>query len=93
LPASCIAQGIGILVCYPEIKNFAKAGESFYRSSQSDREDFKAMVRLRVRTVFNFRKSFFYSKGSFKEQRELVNSLGMRYINLPMIPLNAPIAE
>lgn len=81
------------IIQYPDIKNFAKAGNCFYRSGQPDNEDFKIMANLGVKTIINFRTPYFFSKNKYLKQRQIANSLGMNYINIPMTAFYPPTNE
>jgi protein tyrosine/serine phosphatase len=65
---------------FPNIKieNFGQMDERFYRGSQPSAEDYKALKELGIDTVIDLRKdSEAYSKAT-------VESLGMKYVNIPM---------
>ena len=65
---------------FPNIKieNFGQMDERFFRGAQPTAEDYKALKELGINTVIDLRKdSEDYSKST-------VESLGMRYINIPM---------
>ncbi|MCA1590133.1 MAG: tyrosine-protein phosphatase [Acidobacteria bacterium] len=61
-----------------KIVNFGQMDERFYRGAQPTAEDYKALKELGISTVIDLRKdSEVYSKST-------VESLGMKYINIPM---------
>lgn len=65
---------------FPNIKiaNFGQMDERFYRGSQPTADDYKTLKELGINTVIDLRKdSESYSKST-------VESLGMRYVNIPM---------
>ena len=65
---------------FPNIKiaNFGQMDERFYRGAQPTAEDYKALKELGINTVIDLRKdSETYSKST-------VESLGMKYVNIPM---------
>lgn len=65
---------------FPNIKivNFGQMDERFYRGAQPTAEDYKALKELGITTVIDLRKdSEEYSKST-------VESLGMKYVNIPM---------
>lgn len=65
---------------FPNIKieNFGQMDERFYRGSQPTAEDYKALKEFGINTVIDLRKdSEDYSKST-------VESLGMKYVNIPM---------
>ncbi|MGD9563113.1 MAG: tyrosine-protein phosphatase [Pyrinomonadaceae bacterium] len=61
-----------------KIKNFGQMDENFYRGSQPTAEDYKSLKEMGITTVIDLRKdSEDYSKST-------VESLGMKYVNIPM---------
>jgi protein tyrosine/serine phosphatase len=61
-----------------KIANFGQMDERFYRGAQPTHEDYKALKELGINTVIDLRKdSEEYSKST-------VESLGMKYVNIPM---------
>lgn len=65
---------------FPTIKiaNFGQMDENFYRGAQPTQEDYKALKELGINTVIDLRKDHeAYSKST-------VESLGMKYVNIPM---------
>lgn len=65
---------------FPNIKivNFGQMDERFYRGAQPTAEDYKSLKELGISTVIDLRKdSEAYSKTT-------VESLGMKYVNIPM---------
>lgn len=65
---------------FPNIKieNFGQMDERFYRGAQPTAEDYKALKELGINTIIDLRKdSESYSKST-------VESLGMKYVNIPM---------
>ncbi len=67
-----------------KIKNFGQMDERFYRGGQPKAEDFKVLATLGIRTVIDLRED------PEEYERPLVESLGMRYINIPMIAKKYP---
>ncbi|REJ78567.1 MAG: hypothetical protein DWQ47_03715 [Acidobacteria bacterium] len=60
------------------IKNFGQMDDRFYRGGQPEREEFQALADMGITTVINLRndpKEF---------EKETVESLGMRYVHIPM---------
>lgn len=71
-----------------EIKNFGRMDERFFRGAQpKTQEDFKALARLGIRTVIDLRDD------PKKFERTTVESLGMRYVHIPMISKKYPTEE
>lgn len=65
---------------FPNIKiqNFGQMDERLYRGAQPTEEDYKALKELGINTVIDLRKdSEAFSKST-------VESLGMKYVNIPM---------
>lgn len=65
---------------FPNIKieNFGQMDERFYRGAQPTAEDYKALKEMGIDTIVDLRKdSEDYSKST-------VESLGMKYVNIPM---------
>lgn len=60
------------------IKNFGQMDQRFFRGGQPEREEFKSLKDIGIDTVINLRndpKSY---------EKEIVESLGMKYIHIPM---------
>jgi protein tyrosine/serine phosphatase len=70
------------------IKNFGQMDERFYRGAEpKGREDFEALKGLGIRTVIDLQE-----KPEPAERGE-VESLGMRYVNIPMVDKAYPRPE
>lgn len=71
-----------------KIKNFGQMDERFYRGAQPKKEeDYKALAAIGVKTVIDLQanpKSY---------ERKFVESLGMRYVNIPMEAKTYPTEE
>ncbi len=70
-----------------EIKNFGQMDERFYRGAQPDEEDFKSLAELGINTVINLR------DGARDYEKGAVESLGMKYIHIPMDDNKYPSEE
>src|SRR5262245_58643716 len=69
------------------IKNFGQMDDRFYRGGQPKEEEFQELKALGVKTVIALRNEpVEYEKGA-------VESLGMRYVNIPMSDTDYPKAE
>jgi protein tyrosine phosphatase (PTP) superfamily phosphohydrolase (DUF442 family) len=69
------------------IKNFGQLDERFYRGAQPREDEFKELAALGIRTVIDLRDDpRDYEKG-------IVESLGMKYINIPMVGKKYPTEE
>jgi tyrosine-protein phosphatase SIW14 len=70
------------------IKNFGQMDERFYRGAEPKRiEDFQALKDLGILTVIDLQEK------PEPTERGMVESLGMRYVNIPMIEKKYPRAE
>ncbi len=64
-------------------QNYQKIDEFVSRSAQPQKEDFRWLKEQGVTDVFNFRTM--YKSGIDFEEKEVVESLGMKYHNIPSI--------
>jgi protein tyrosine phosphatase (PTP) superfamily phosphohydrolase (DUF442 family) len=70
-----------------KIKNFGQMDERFYRGAQPKEKDYQALAQLGIKTVIDLREDpKDYAKAT-------VESLGMTYINIPMIAKKYPTPE
>ncbi|HEX8354841.1 MAG TPA: tyrosine-protein phosphatase [Pyrinomonadaceae bacterium] len=70
------------------IKNFGRMDERFYRGAEPKRlEDFRALKELGIGTVIDLQAE------PEPEERGWVESLGMRYVNIPMVEKKYPRPE
>jgi tyrosine-protein phosphatase SIW14 len=69
------------------IKNFGQMDERFYRGGQPKEKDYKDLALIGIRTVIDLRDD------PEEYEQPLVEQLGMRYINIPMIAKKYPTAE
>ena len=69
------------------IKNFGQMDGRFYRGAQPGKKDYKDLAAMGIKTVINLRED-----PEPSEQR-LVESLGMKYVNIPMLGKQYPTAE
>ena len=70
-----------------KIKNFGQMDERFYRGGQPKEKDYKALAQLGVRTIIDLRED------PEAYERPTVESLGMTYVNIPMIAKKYPTPE
>jgi protein tyrosine/serine phosphatase len=70
-----------------KIKNFGQMDERFYRGAQPKEEDFKDLLSIGIKTVVDLRDN----PESYEKQD--VEALGMRYVNIPMSDSEYPKAE
>jgi len=69
------------------IKNFGQMDERFYRGAQPGKEDYKDLAALGIKTVIDLRED------PESYEQPLVESLGMKYINIPMLDKKYPTPE
>ena len=69
------------------IKNFGQMDERFYRGAQPKEEEFKELAALGIRTVIDLRDD------PKETEKGIVESLGMRYVNIPMTGKKYPTEE
>src|SRR5215208_6449343 len=77
-------------VAFPNvhIKNFGQMDERFYRGAEPKTlEDIRALKELGINTVIDLQAE------SDPEERAWVESLGMRYVNIPMVAKKYPRPE
>lgn len=70
-----------------KIKNFGQMDEHFYRGAQPKKEDYKDLAALGIKTVIDLQAE---PKGY---EKPMVESLGMRYVNIPMVDKEYPKQE
>jgi protein tyrosine phosphatase (PTP) superfamily phosphohydrolase (DUF442 family) len=66
------------------IKNFGQMDARFYRGAQPQEKDYKALAALGIKTVIDLRND------PENYERPLVESLGMKYVNIPMADKKYP---
>lgn len=66
------------------IENFGQMDARFYRGAQPKKEDFKDLAALGINTVIDLRAD---TKGY---EQQIVESLGMKYVNIPMVSKKYP---
>ena len=70
-----------------KIKNFGQMDERFYRGAQPKEGDYKDLAALGIKTVIDLRDD------PESYERSMVESLGMKYINIPMETKKYPTAQ
>ncbi|HEY0078653.1 MAG TPA: tyrosine-protein phosphatase [Pyrinomonadaceae bacterium] len=71
-----------------EIKNFGQMDARFYRGAQpKTKEDYEALAALGIKTVIDLRDD------PKEYEKPFVESLGMKYVNIPMITKKYPTEE
>jgi protein tyrosine/serine phosphatase len=71
------------------LKNFQEVEASLYRGAQPSEEGFRELAKLGVHTVLDLRGS----GGRSSREAEIVASLGMQYVNVPLAGFKAPTPE
>jgi protein tyrosine/serine phosphatase len=70
-----------------KIKNFGQMDERFYRGAQPKENDYEALKALGIKTVVDL-------QDEPKEyEKRIVESLGMRYVNIPMVGKKYPTEQ
>ena len=70
-----------------KIKNFGQMDDRFYRGAQPKEKDYKDLAVLGIRTIIDLRED------PEQYERPLVESLGMKYVHIPMIAKKYPTPE
>lgn len=68
------------VVTPPGIKNFGKVNDNYFRGSQPNQSQLKALKAMGVKTIIDLRKDY------VPEERRWANDLGLNYFNLPLLP-------
>ena len=69
------------------IKNFGQMDDRFYRGAQPGKNDYKDLAALGIKTIIDLRED------PEPYEQPLVESLGMKYVNIPMIGKKYPTTE
>ena len=67
-----------------KIKNFGQMDERFFRGAQPKKEDYSDLAALGIKTVIDLRAD------PEDYEKQMVESLGMHYVNIPMIEKKYP---
>jgi protein tyrosine/serine phosphatase len=67
-----------------KIKNFGQMDQRFYRGARPKPQDFKDLAALGIKTVIDL------TEDPQPEERTAVESLGMKYVSIPMIEKQYP---
>lgn len=73
----------------PGVPNFHTVNEHLYRGAQPSEEGFKNLAKLGIKVVIDLREGHEHAV----LEKKLVESAGMKYVNVPMRGLNAPTDE
>ncbi len=87
MAAICVAQQSPPKVAPIKIRNFGQMDERFFRGAQPKEKDYKDLALLGIKTVIDLRAD------REPDEQRLVESLGMRYVNIPMIGKKYPTPE
>jgi protein tyrosine/serine phosphatase len=70
-----------------KIKNFGQMDERFYRGAQPKKDDYQSLKALGINTVIDL-------QAEPKDyEKQMVESLGMHYVNIPMVDKAYPTEE
>ncbi|HKR02156.1 MAG TPA: tyrosine-protein phosphatase [Pyrinomonadaceae bacterium] len=70
-----------------KIKNFGQMDERFYRGAQPKEKDYESLKALGIHTVVDLQDE------PKDYEKRIVESLGMRYVNIPMVGKKYPTEE
>lgn len=70
-----------------KIKNFGQMDDRFFRGAQPKENDYKDLAQLGIRTIIDLRDD------PEAYEKKMAESLGMTYINIPMIAKKYPTPE
>ena len=70
-----------------KIKNFGQMDDRFFRGAQPKEKDYKDLAQLGIRTIIDLRDD------PEAYEKRMAESLGMTYINIPMIAKKYPTPE
>jgi protein tyrosine phosphatase (PTP) superfamily phosphohydrolase (DUF442 family) len=70
-----------------QIKNFGQMDDRFYRGAQPGKKDYKDLAALGIKTIIDLRED------PEPYEQPLVESLGMKYVNIPMIEKKYPTIQ
>lgn len=77
---AAIAMLAALFVSAPGVPNFHKVNDGLYRGGQPSRQGFASLAKLGIKTVLDLR----IPEGQSNGEKKIVESLGMRYIHLPL---------
>lgn len=70
-----------------KIKNFGQMDDRFYRGAQPGKKDYKDLAAIGIKTIIDLRED------PESYEQPLVESLGMKYVNIPMLGKKYPTPE
>jgi uncharacterized protein (TIGR01244 family) len=77
----------------PGIPNFQQVNERIFRGGQPSQEGFQNLAKLGVKTVIDLRRENEEGEHSTQAEKKMVETAGMRYVNVPMKGIVAPTDE
>jgi len=80
----CVAQASPQKAAYVKIKNFGQMDDRFFRGAQPKETDYKDLAALGIKTVIDL------TEDPKPYEKTTVESLGMRYVNIPMVDKKYP---
>ena len=85
--AGVIASAQKVVVTPPEIKNFGKVNDNYFRGSQPTQSQLATLKAQGVKTIIDLRRDF------IPEERQWATELGLQYFNLPLKASKAATKE
>ena len=70
-----------------KIKNFGQMDDRFFRGAQPKKTDYKDLAKLGIKTIIDLQET------PEAYEKPMVESLGMTYVNIPMVGKKYPTAE
>ena len=70
-----------------KIKNFGQMDDRFFRGAQPKEKDYKDLAQMGIKTIIDLRED------PEEYSKPMVESLGMHYVNIPMIAKKYPTPE
>jgi uncharacterized protein (TIGR01244 family) len=90
LSSAVLFLGIGLLPCanaqIAGIENFHQVNDHIYRGAQPTTSGFQNLAKMGIKTVIDLREADSRSA----QEKQAVEAVGMRYINIPLQGLSAP---
>ncbi len=85
--AILMCSGAAFAASVDGVPNFQKVNDGLYRGGQPTKDGFEGLARLGVKTIVDLRLP---DEHSGAQEKKWVESLGMRYVNVPLKGLSAP---
>ena len=89
-----IALSVGIIPAFAGsnpggLSNFYKIDQHVWRGAQPDADGFAALAKMGVKTVLDLRGP----EHSEADEKQIVESLGMHYVSVPMLGMHTPTED